>query len=108
MRNHTREKTFKCSLCLYSARDSHDLKMHIRTHTGEKPYKCDLCSYASTHSSNLKQHMRTHTGKSKPPALNVESTTGAVFQQQQQSSGTFAKVWLNSRICIASYDHNVV
>ncbi|NXN95073.1 ZSC29 protein, partial [Rhinopomastus cyanomelas] len=57
----TGEKTYPCSDCAKSFRDSYIHHRLVRT--GEKPYMCSDCGKSFSQSSHLTQHMHTHTGE---------------------------------------------
>ena len=49
----TREKSKKCSLCVYASSRVGDMRTHMKTHTGERSNKCNQCDYASVSYTHL-------------------------------------------------------
>ena len=47
-----------CPFCPRIARDSYDIKKHIRIHTGEKPFQCMFCGHKFNQKSALNTHKR--------------------------------------------------
>ena len=56
----TREKSKKCSLCVYASSRAGDLRTHLKTHGGEKPNKCNQCDCASSQAGSLRTHLKKH------------------------------------------------
>ncbi|XP_077546607.1 uncharacterized protein LOC144159158 isoform X7 [Haemaphysalis longicornis] len=54
------DKNFSCHLCPYTAISNHHVTRHIRTHTKEKPFKCTVCLRAFSRKDNLAVHTATH------------------------------------------------
>ncbi|XP_072397545.1 uncharacterized protein [Diabrotica undecimpunctata] len=62
MKQHTKERKYKCHFC---DRDFYTLtakKRHILTHTGHRPFNCQSCGKAFFSKGELKKHEYTHTG----------------------------------------------
>ena len=60
----TKQKPYRCSLCITSFSYKQALKRHMGVHTGEKPYSCSQCSKSFAHASALKVHLRRiHSGE---------------------------------------------
>lgn len=59
-RVHTKEKPFKCTVCLCAFSRQEYLKVHMRKHTGERPFECSLCSSTFLWKVQLMRHMRQH------------------------------------------------
>ena len=52
------QRLFSCTICNYAARNTYDLKKHVRKHTGERPYVCQRCGVSYAQSSSLYRHHR--------------------------------------------------
>ncbi|XP_063684707.1 zinc finger and SCAN domain-containing protein 2-like [Bolinopsis microptera] len=96
LRQHTREKPFKCPDCSYSTARKSSLNAHRKTHTGEKPFKCPDCSYAVAYNSNLKDHLKTHTGEKPfkcPDCLYAASRKDTLkFHQKTHQNGMYSQI----------------
>ena len=58
---HSREKSFKCTLCRKQYFTKENLIVHTRWHTNEKPFKCHICEKYFSQKGNLKTHLKSHT-----------------------------------------------
>ncbi|XP_077297450.1 uncharacterized protein LOC143919133 [Arctopsyche grandis] len=61
-KSHTGIRSHKCDICLKSFIRKNHLASHIRSHTGEKPYKCEICLKPFSEKSSLRIHKKSHTG----------------------------------------------
>ncbi len=59
----TKQKPYRCSLCIRSFSCKQALKRHMIVNTGEKPQTCKQCSKSFSQVANLQRHMRVHTGE---------------------------------------------
>ena len=55
-------KSKSCDVCTFKARDSYQLKLHLRTHSGEKPYQCDHCKFKFSREKDLTRHINSCRG----------------------------------------------
>lgn len=62
MAKHPEIRKHQCKVC-GNMFTSSKLKAHMRAHTKEKPYKCNLCLQAFSMHGNLRRHMMIHTGE---------------------------------------------
>ena len=60
MNAHTGVKSYKCSVCEYSAAQKGNLVTHMKIPTGIKPYNCSVCEYSAAQKGPLVRHMTTH------------------------------------------------
>ncbi|KAB0794667.1 hypothetical protein PPYR_11506 [Photinus pyralis] len=60
MRAHTKERPYKCKICLRGFSMSGNLKRHMMTHTGERPHVCEVCGKGFIQSTTLHNHKKTH------------------------------------------------
>jgi len=55
-------KPLTCSACGMQCRDNYQLKTHERSHSKEKPFKCSLCIYKSSRKEDVERHMKRCKG----------------------------------------------
>ena len=60
---HSDEKSYPCSYCTKSFKQSIYLKRHLLIHSGENPYPCVYCMKAFNQLGNLTRHLRIHLGE---------------------------------------------
>lgn len=61
MKEHIREKPFRCAVCGKSFTQKGAMKVHMRIHTGEKKFQCHFCDKRFTQVSTCNVHMKVHT-----------------------------------------------
>lgn len=62
--SHSREISgFKCEHCAKDCFTEEDLHKHYRIHTKEKPYRCKLCLRCFSEEFYLRAHERSHHGE---------------------------------------------
>ncbi|XP_047740481.1 zinc finger and BTB domain-containing protein 32-like [Hyalella azteca] len=52
------ENPFRCPVCGMDFFDKTRFRSHYMVHTGEQPYACHLCPFKARQSCNLKRHVR--------------------------------------------------
>lgn len=63
------EKAFECYVCKFAAKDTVELRRHLKVHAGKTQLACDVCNRIFVRESAdstlkaLKEHQRIHTGE---------------------------------------------
>ncbi|XP_071135779.1 zinc finger protein 436-like isoform X2 [Mytilus edulis] len=55
------QKSYSCSICRKSFKNSTSLRIHENRHKGIKPYKCGECDKSFSSSGNLSAHRKIHS-----------------------------------------------
>ncbi|XP_064468227.1 zinc finger protein ZFP2-like isoform X2 [Ornithodoros turicata] len=59
---HEKDRLYKCTVCLSTCIDIHDLEVHLKAHK-MKPFTCNTCSMTFCDASALRVHAKSHTGE---------------------------------------------
>ena len=58
MHKHTRDRSYKYGVCVYT---TSVLRGHLMKHSGHQPYKCNICDYAIGYWATVNRHNIKYT-----------------------------------------------